>query len=315
MSSKPFFSIVIPLYNKEIFVSKTLESVFQQTFQNYELLLIDDCSTDASLNIAKRFIDLRLTIIKHKLNKGLSATRNTGIANCKGDWICLLDADDVWDKTYLKEIYDLIHKYPSAKIIGSDYYEMYSDDVIILPKHTISKHLKKHSFLVKDIFAANMGQPLLCQSSIVFHKTLTKNGPVFNETITFGEDIDFYVRYFSKYKVAYLFEPLVYVKLDDPNQLTKSKLSLKKIPEFSSYNSYIDASNLEKYIDFKRYSFVLKYKKEKSFKLADKLEKTINKKNLNTKQRLLLCLPYDLLILIDRFKKFLLSKKIKVSTY
>lgn len=312
---KPFFSVVIPLFNKENFIAATLSSVLRQNFEDYEIIIIDDSSNDNSLKIVETFEDDRIKIIIHNKNKGLSATRNTGIANSKGDWICLLDADDIWNCNYLKKIVELINLFPAAKIIGTDYYEIHSNNNKLLPKHSINNRLKKSSFLVEDIFAANMGQPLLCQSSIVFHKSITKNRSIFNEEITFGEDIDFYIRYFSKYKVAYCYSPLVSIQLNDPNQITKSGISKKTIPQFSSYKNDINSKSLEKYLDFQKYTFVLNYRKEKTFEDANKLQKTINFKNLNIKQKVLIKLPYVILKSIDIIKRKLLSKNIRVSSY
>jgi glycosyltransferase involved in cell wall biosynthesis len=90
------FSIVIPLYNKENFIEAT-KSVLDQTFTDYEILVIDDASTDSSLKIAYWLCQSK--IINHPVNNGLSATRNTGIKIASADHIAFLDADDCWDNT------------------------------------------------------------------------------------------------------------------------------------------------------------------------------------------------------------------------
>ena len=95
-----YFSVVIPLYNKEAYVSKTLNSVLNQTYQNFEVILVNDCSNDNSLDVIQGIHDQRIKIIEHSENKGLSASRNTGINAATHPYIAFLDADDYWDSTY-----------------------------------------------------------------------------------------------------------------------------------------------------------------------------------------------------------------------
>lgn len=106
------FSIVIPLFNKEKFIAETLHSVVLQSYHDYEVIIVNDSSTDNSLAIAQTFeVDKRFKVYT-KLNGGVSDTRNFGIKKAVGKYICFLDADDIWEKSYLQEVYRLINKYP-----------------------------------------------------------------------------------------------------------------------------------------------------------------------------------------------------------
>lgn len=107
MNQMPFFSVIIPVYNKEKFIEKTLKSVLNQTFTDFEVIVINDCSTDGSLEKVRKFIFENLKIIQHDKNRGLSATRNTGIKNSNGVVMAFLDADDTWDSGYLEKIHSL----------------------------------------------------------------------------------------------------------------------------------------------------------------------------------------------------------------
>lgn len=106
--SYPLVTVVIPLYNEERFIEDCIESVKKQTYKNLECLIINDCSSDNSVGIAKKFIegDSRFRIIDHDKNCGLSQARNTGIDNAKGQYICFLDSDDIlfsssiWQRVY-----------------------------------------------------------------------------------------------------------------------------------------------------------------------------------------------------------------------
>lgn len=312
---KPSFSIVIPLYNKANFIAETLQSVLQQTIEDFEIIIVNDASTDDSVNRANRIIDNRITVLHHKKNKGLSATRNTGIAYANADWICLLDADDIWENNYLATLSLLIQQFPEASIIGTDYQEKHSNTLTVLPTHTIHQALKNTSFLVKDNFEANMGQPLVCQSSMAFSRKVIADKMVFDENITYSEDIDFYIRNLSQHKVAYHYSPMVTIRVNYENQITNSGIKNKTIPNFSTYKNIITSKSMERYIDFQRYTFVLNYRKEKAFDKANALQEDINFANLNWRQQLLIKLPYFLLKLMTNIKRFLLSKQIRVSSY
>ena len=98
----PFFSIIIPLYNKENFIVKTINSALRQTFSNFEIIIINDGSTDESLNRLKIFNDRRIRIFDIP-NSGVSVARNYGIKKSKSKMIALLDSDDIWEKNHLEE--------------------------------------------------------------------------------------------------------------------------------------------------------------------------------------------------------------------
>lgn len=106
------FSVIIPLYNKEKFIFETLSSVSNQTFSDYEVIIVNDSSTDNSLNIAKSFEekDKRFKVYTVP-NGGVSKARNFGISKAIGDYVCFLDADDIWKNNYLEEAAYLIKKY------------------------------------------------------------------------------------------------------------------------------------------------------------------------------------------------------------
>ena len=196
------FSVVIPLYNKEAYVEKTLNSVLNQTYQNFEVIIVNDCSTDNSLNVVQKIDDSRFKIIKHNKNKGLSASRNTGINAATHPYIAFLDADDYWDSTYLETILNLIKEYPDESVFATHYRENYNDKFFV-PRSNLPKSSKGKTFLVRDFFEINLGRLILTQSCIVVHKSIFKKVGYYDEDITFAEDIDFYIRCFQSYNLAY----------------------------------------------------------------------------------------------------------------
>ena len=101
--NRPLISIIIPVYNAEKFIEDTINTVINQTYDNYEIILIDDCSTDNSVNIINKYLNDNIRLYKNKENIGVGLTRNVGIKHSKGDYIAFLDADDLWDKDKLEK--------------------------------------------------------------------------------------------------------------------------------------------------------------------------------------------------------------------
>ena len=114
------FSVVIPLYNKEHYIKKTLESVLRQTFQDFEVIVVDDGSVDNSLAEARKIQSPKIRVIEQR-NQGVSVARNTGIYYGKGTYIAFLDADDEWRETYLETINNLINQYSESDMFVTAY--------------------------------------------------------------------------------------------------------------------------------------------------------------------------------------------------
>ena len=112
-SSTPLISIVVPLYNKEAYICRTLQSVLSQTFTDYEILVVDDGSTDGSLTQAKKIVSERIRYFT-KTNGGPASARNVGVRNAKGRWVMILDADDELVPGILEHFAKLIHEHPDC---------------------------------------------------------------------------------------------------------------------------------------------------------------------------------------------------------
>lgn len=126
-----YISVVIPLYNKQNAIAATLQSVLAQTYTNFEVIVVDDGSTDDSANVAEAVLRERKVYgveckgkVVRKANGGVSSARNRGIQEAKYDYIALLDGDDLWDEHYLEEQVKLIEDFPEAKMWGINFAEM-----------------------------------------------------------------------------------------------------------------------------------------------------------------------------------------------
>ena len=115
-------SIIVPVYNVADYVQKCVESVLSQTYANIELIIIDDCGEDNSIQIVKTLLDrsslkIPYTVLTHEINKGLSAARNTGINNSMGDYLFFLDSDDMIEENCISQMVKCINKYPDCDIV------------------------------------------------------------------------------------------------------------------------------------------------------------------------------------------------------
>ena len=112
----PLFSVIIPLYNKELIIEHTIRSVLSQSFTNFEVIIVNDGSTDHGMDIVYTIIDPRIVLIEQE-NGGPSKARNTGVRNAKGEWVLFLDADDELFPNALSVFSELILKHSDANII------------------------------------------------------------------------------------------------------------------------------------------------------------------------------------------------------
>ncbi|NPE27573.1 glycosyltransferase family 2 protein [Methanococcoides sp. SA1] len=122
-------SVVIPLYNKELYIKRAIDSILSQTFQEFEIIIINDGSTDRSAEIVESIIDKRIILI-HQKNAGISAARNAGIKKANGDTIAFLDADDEWLPNFLETIIRLQQKFPDAGIYGTGYEVCFPSSIV-----------------------------------------------------------------------------------------------------------------------------------------------------------------------------------------
>lgn len=197
-----FFSVVIPVYNKEKEIKETITSVLNQTFNDFEIILVDDGSTDNSINSIRNIQDSRIKIISQK-NQGVSAARNTGIKNASSQYIALLDADDKWEKNYLEEQYNLTQKYPECKIFAVNYYYLYTSGKKVINKVN-HLNINGEDGILKDYFyIAATSQPPICTSAVVIQKEALEQVNGFPIGIKSGEDLLTWARLAYHNKIAY----------------------------------------------------------------------------------------------------------------
>ncbi|OPJ65367.1 glycosyltransferase family 2 protein [Clostridium chromiireducens] len=193
------FSVVIPLYNKEKYLYKTIESVLKQTYADFELIIIDDGSTDNSLKIANSFNDDRIKVYK-QANAGASAARNFGIKKAEGEFIAFIDGDDIWYENFLETIISLMNKYPNLKVygtaIGLNDYEKQIESK--------RRNMEEKDFIIENYFYYKIKKDIyLTASSAVVKKEVFYDIGYFQEGLRNWEDLDMWARITLKYDVAF----------------------------------------------------------------------------------------------------------------
>jgi glycosyltransferase involved in cell wall biosynthesis len=301
----PFFSIVIPLYNKEPFIEKTIQSVLNQTIQDFEIIIINDGSTDASQAKVDDIKDDRIVIYATK-NKGVSHARNYGIHKAKGKYIAFLDADDHWSQAYLESMKSLIQKYLNESVFASAL-------KIKTNKSTYNasyKDIKRNSQdFVVDYFEASQNHSILHCSSSVFNKNALEEIGAFDETLKTNEDTDFWIRTGFKFKVVFLNEPLVIHQVVD-NSLSKTNRTDFKAIDFNKYESLANGKPFaQQFLTHNKFASAIRFKilgNKESFKT---LINQINQNQLSAKQKTLLVLPKSVLLFIVNLNNLISSKK------
>jgi len=215
------FSVIIPLYNKAAYIEKAIESVLNQTYQEFELIVVDDGSTDNPLNnlefiihnsqFKKQESSTKIRIINQE-NQGVSVARNNGVKLANYEYIAFLDADDWWEPTYLEELKSLIEEYPKAGIYGSSYYKVKNDKYI--PANIgVEQDFECGLINYFKVYAKTMYMPLWTGATII-KKDIYESENGFKNNLKAGEDFDLWVRVASKYPVALLNKPLAYYNQD-----------------------------------------------------------------------------------------------------
>lgn len=213
----PFFSVIIPLYNKENRILLTVKSVLSQSINDLELIVVNDGSTDGSLIQLSKITDNRLLVI-NKNNEGVSAARNTGIKSANGMYIAFLDADDLWDNNFLLKMKNLIIDFPLANFFSCQF---------SFNGHTIGSMHNKRGY-IDDFFLMSTMAPLICSSTAIIKQDCFKEIGLFNPQYSRGEDIDMWIRLARKYKMA--FEPacLSHYIQDSGNSASYQKTNIDK---------------------------------------------------------------------------------------
>lgn len=312
----PKFSVIIPLYNKEKDILKTLRSLREQTFSDFEAIVVNDGSTDDGAKLVEDFRDPRIKLFS-KRNEGVALTRNFGAEKATSRHLAFLDADDYWYPNHLQNLHTMISAYPDALWYATAYEKQHNKNLIT---NMISPIMQKKEWIgkVDDYFENSLIDALAWTSAVCMKKDFFRQLRGFDATITngAGEDTDLWLR-------AALASPLVFSttisarhNLDGSNRISHTPTKNRVFMDPDKYEPEAKSNPfLKKYLDLNRFSFALQHKMAGDVKAFEKYVAKIDQENLTRKQRFLLQQSGGILKTLKISKQFLEAFGTRISAF
>ena len=222
-SSIPLVTVLMPVYNGEKYLAESIESVLNQTYTNYEFLILNDGSTDNSINIINTFYDDRINLVTNSHNLGLTATLNKGINIAKGRYIARLDQDDISNKTRVELQVEYLINNPDIVLVGTNCEYIDSKNTINGKWTTATTHF--------DIINSFYKQNPFAHSSVMFNKKKVINVGGYPKNYIYAQDLALWIRICSKYRVANLNENVTQIRIHDQQVTFDNNLQQIKIAE------------------------------------------------------------------------------------
>lgn len=247
-------SVIIPLYNKEQQIEETLKSVLDQSFERFEIVIVDDGSTDTSVEKALMFRDPRIRLIRQE-NAGVSAARNRGVAEAHFDFVAFLDADDRWKPNYLQTQYELSQKYPQCDVFACNYEFVHLDGSV---HPTIIRKLKitgQDGILDNYFEVASCSHPPLWTSAVMVRKAALQQIGGFPIGVKWGEDLLVWVKLAISGSIAYTKNIMAGYCFSPTTNKKSLPLDIQEIPDKVA----IELINIKKHISKQKNSFFDSY--------------------------------------------------------
>lgn len=228
-------SVIVPVFNTEKWIARCLESLNNQTFKDYEVIIIDDCGGDNAIHIAEEFAnkDQRIRIIHHNENKGLMIARRTGYLNARGEFIMFLDSDDTLPPNSLKLLHSSISQVNADIVIGGyTYLHLSGDSKTYVPKYS-------HNFTSKELFIELLSGKITHNLAFgIFKRSLFNNKLISIPKQTNGEDlILFYQLVGYSSKIAFCGNS-IYNYFENSASSSNSILTSEKIRQFINTQNF-----------------------------------------------------------------------------
>jgi len=203
-------SVIVPVYNVEKYISQCLDSILNQTYKDLEILCIDDCGSDNSMDIVREYAkkDDRIKIIRHEHNKGLGCARNTGIEHASGKYIACVDSDDWIDLTMLEKAYNKLEEYSldSVWVKVNTYLE--DEDKYTTDNYYKKLFEEKGGFI--ELTAENINNfPVNAWNKVYRTSFIRENNITWSKGLLY-EDLEFYYQFYTKSHKTYLIDELLY---------------------------------------------------------------------------------------------------------
>lgn len=208
--STPKISVVIPAYNASCFITETLESVYSQSVPVHEVIVVDDGSTDETARVVEKAYPN--VVLIRQANSGVSSARNTGIKNVSGEYICFLDADDLWFPDKIESQILALRDFPGSEFILTD--ELLFDDSgvyceSVLMNTTLSDFIPPGTSLMSNALTLLFTESFVSTSSVMVSASLVKSAGFFSEDLSIGEDREYWIKLALLSKPIFINRPLV----------------------------------------------------------------------------------------------------------
>lgn len=210
-------SVIIPVYNRKIELERAVKSVLDQSYDDFELIIINDCSSD---KISNKFNDVRIKYLHNDKNMGVSYSRNRGIKEARGKYIALLDSDDEWLPKKLEQQIDFLNNNPNLRVV-------HTEEIWIRNGVRVNQ-MKKHQKSGGDIFIPSLKLCLMSPSSIMMHKSIFSDYGLFDETMQVCEDYDLWLKISSNEPVGFIDTPLIKKYGGHDDQLSRKYMAMDK---------------------------------------------------------------------------------------
>ena len=232
----PKISVIIPVYNGEKYIKKAINSILNQTYTDFELLLIDDCSTDKTMSVVEEIKDPRIKIIHNKKNMGIADSRNIGLKNATGEYIALMDDDDITVPERFEKQVCFLDKHKDIDVVGGRYGVIDKDDKLI---RLYAEPLNNPNY----IRAYMMLYDPIGNGSAMFHNSLIRENNILYQNNCFGmEDYHFWINCSLYGKITNLPDVFLYWRYTKDNETNRT-------------NTFIKEKRAEKFAQLHRYAF------------------------------------------------------------
>ena len=210
--SKPLVSVIIPTFNRGYCLEESIRSVLEQSFIDFELVVVDDGSTDNTSELVRRFPAVKLIRLEEK-NRGVSFARNRGVVEAQGDWVGFLDSDDLWEQGKLATQVKWIERHPDLQIV-------YTDEIWIRNGVRVNP-MNKHRKYSGDIFRYCLPLCIVSPSSVLLRAKVLSEVGGFDESMPVCEDYDLWLRVAKRYPFHFIEEKLIVKRGGHEDQLSR----------------------------------------------------------------------------------------------
>ena len=209
--SKPLVSVIIPTFNRGYCLEESIRSVLEQSFIDFELVVVDDGSTDNTSELVRRFPAVKL--IRLEKSRGVSFARNRGVVEAQGDWVGFLDSDDLWEQGKLATQVKWIERHPDLQAV-------YTDEIWIRNGLRVNP-MNKHRKYSGDIFRYCLPLCIVSPSSVLLRAKVLSEVGGFDESMPVCEDYDLWLRIAKRYPFHFIEEKLIVKRGGHEDQLSR----------------------------------------------------------------------------------------------